>query len=111
MNDSRFCVSSLGRAMLIFSVSFQRVKLCLNQGETESVKIGRGVRQECCISPILFNLYGQYLVKEALAEVGDFKIERRIINQARCANDNLASIRGKSRSQSQQVLRGHSLIT
>jgi hypothetical protein len=26
------------------------------------------------MSPILFNLYGKYVMKEALAEVGDFKI-------------------------------------
>ena len=38
----------------------QRVKLCLNQGETDSVKIGRGVRQGCCMSPILFNLCCEY---------------------------------------------------
>ena len=29
----------------------QRVKLCLNQGETDSVKVGGGVRQGCCMSP------------------------------------------------------------
>ena len=45
----------------------QRVKLRLNQGETDTVDIGRGVRQRCCMSPILFNLYGQYLIKEELA--------------------------------------------
>ena len=38
----------------------QRVKLRFNQGETDSVKIVRGVRQGCCMSPILFNLYGEY---------------------------------------------------
>jgi Reverse transcriptase (RNA-dependent DNA polymerase). len=52
----------------------QRVKLRLNQGETDREEIGRGVRQGCCMSPILFNLYEEYLMKEALAEVGDFKI-------------------------------------
>ena len=34
------------------------------------MEIGRGVR----LSSILFNLYGEYLMKEALAEVGDCKI-------------------------------------
>jgi Reverse transcriptase (RNA-dependent DNA polymerase). len=37
------------------------------------VKIGRGVRQECCLSPILFNLYSEYLIKEALEGFRDFK--------------------------------------
>ena len=49
----------------------QRVKLRLNQGKTDNVQIGRGVRQGCCMSPILFNLYE---VKDALTEVGDFKM-------------------------------------
>ena len=30
----------------------QRVKVRLNRGEARSVKIGRGVRQECCLSPV-----------------------------------------------------------
>jgi hypothetical protein len=40
------------------------------------VKTGREVRQGCCSSPILFNLYSVYLAKEALKEFGDFKIEQ-----------------------------------
>ena len=64
-----------------------RVKLHLNQGETDSVKIGRWVRQGNCMSPILFNLYAEYLMKEALAEVGDFKIGGRIINKVWFADD------------------------
>ena len=40
------------------------IKLRLDQEETDSVKIGRGVRQGCCMSPILFNLYGEFLMKE-----------------------------------------------
>ena len=65
----------------------QRLKLRLNQGETDSAKIGRGVQQGCCMSPYLFNLYGEYLMKEALAQVGDFKIGERIINKVRFADD------------------------
>ena len=52
----------------------QCVKVRLNQGETRSVKTGRGVRQGCCFSPILFILYSEYLSKEALEGLGDFKI-------------------------------------
>jgi hypothetical protein len=52
----------------------QSVKMRLNRGETRSVKIGRGVRQGCCLSPILFNVYSECLTKEALEGSGDFKI-------------------------------------
>jgi Reverse transcriptase (RNA-dependent DNA polymerase). len=34
----------------------QRVKLHLNPGETDNVKIGKGFRQGYCISPILFKI-------------------------------------------------------
>ena len=67
----------------------QRVKLRLNQGETDSVQIGRGVRQGCCMLTILFNLYGEYLTKEALTKVGDFKIGGRIINKVQFSEDRL----------------------
>ena len=43
----------------------------------------REVRQGCCI----FKLYGEYLMKETLAEVGNFKFGGRIINRVRFADD------------------------
>ena len=33
------------------------------------------------------DIYGEYLMKEALAEVGDFNIGGRIINKVRFADD------------------------
>jgi len=64
----------------------QRVKVRLNQGETRSVKIGKGARQGCCLSPILFNLYSECLTKEALEGFGDFKIGGQIINTVKYAD-------------------------
>jgi hypothetical protein len=43
----------------------QSVKLILDQEETQSVNTGREIRQGCCLSPILFDLYREYLTKEA----------------------------------------------
>jgi hypothetical protein len=45
-----------------------------------SVKIGRGVRQGCCLLPILFNLCSECLTKEALGGFGDLRIGGKIIN-------------------------------
>ena len=65
----------------------QSVKVRLNRGETRSVKTGRGVRQGCCLSPILFNLYSEYLTKEALEGLGDFKMGGQIIHTVKYADD------------------------
>jgi len=65
----------------------QNVKVRMNRGETRSVKIGRGVRKGCCMSPILFNLYSECLTKEALEGFGNFKIGGQIIHTVKYADD------------------------
>ena len=63
------------------------VKVRLNRGETRSVKIGREVRQGCCLSPIQFNFYSESLTKEALQGFGDFKLGGQIIHTGKYADD------------------------
>ena len=51
------------------------------------MQIGRGVRQRCCLSPILFNFYSEYLTKEAMDGLGDFNIGGQIIQTVKYADD------------------------
>ena len=58
-------------------------------GTTEWFQIGKGVHQGCILSPYLFNLYAEYIMRnpgldEAQAGI---KIVRRNINNLRYADD------------------------
>ena len=58
-------------------------------GTTDWFQIGKGVCQGCILSPCLFNLYAEYIMRNArLDEVqAEVKIARRNINNLRYAND------------------------
>ena len=54
-------------------------------------KIGKGVRQDCILSPCLFNLYAEYIMRNAgldEAKAG-IKIARRNINNLRYVDDTM----------------------
>ena len=58
-------------------------------GTTDWFQIGKGVRQDCILSPCLFNLYAEYIMRNAgldEAQAG-IKIARRNINNLRYADD------------------------
>ena len=65
----------------------QTVKVRLDRGETRNVQIGRRVRQGCSLSSTLFNLYSEYLPKEALDGLGYFNIGGQIIQTVKYADD------------------------
>ena len=58
-------------------------------GTTDWFKIGKGARQGCILSPCLFNLYADYIMRNAGLEGAQagIKIARRNINNFRYADD------------------------
>ena len=67
----------------------QEATVRTGHGTTDSLQIGKGVRQGCILSPYLFNLYGEYIMRKAgldEAQAG-IKISRRNINKLRYADD------------------------
>ena len=58
-------------------------------GTTDWFQIGKGVRQGCILSPCLFNLYAEYIMRSAglkEAQAG-IRIAERNINNLRYADD------------------------
>ena len=58
-------------------------------GDTESFSIGNGVRQGCVLSPYLFNLYSDYIMRPANLEELEIGVRMggRKINNLRYADD------------------------
>ena len=58
-------------------------------GTTDWFQIGKGVRQGCILSPCLFNLYAEYIMRNAGLEESQagINISRRNINNLRYADD------------------------
>ena len=68
----------------------QEVTVRTGHETTNWFQIRKGVRQGCILSPSLFNLYAEYIMRNpGLDEVqAGIKIARRNINNLRYANDN-----------------------
>ena len=67
----------------------QEATVRTGHGTTDWFQIGKGVRQGCMLSPCLFNLYAEYIMRNAgldEAQAG-IKIARRNINNLRYAED------------------------
>ena len=58
-------------------------------GTTDWFQIGKGVRQGCILSPCLFNLYAEYIMRNAWLEEAqaDITIAGKNINNLRYADD------------------------
>ena len=67
----------------------QEATVRTGHGTTDWFQIGKGVCQGCILSPCLFNLYAEYVMRNAGLEKAQagIKIARRNINNLRYADD------------------------
>ena len=68
----------------------QEATVRTGHGTTDWFQIGKGVRQGCILLPCLFNLYTEYIMRNAGLEEAQagVKIAGRNINNLRYADDN-----------------------
>ena len=66
----------------------QEATVRTGHGTTDWFQIGKGVRQGCTLSPCLFNLYAEYIMRNELEETqAGIKIAGRNINNLTDADD------------------------
>ena len=71
------------------SAAGQETTVRIGHGTTDWFQIGKGVRQRCILSPCLFNLYAEYIMRNAGLEEAQagITIAGGNINNLRCADD------------------------
>ena len=67
----------------------QEATVTMGHGTTDWFQIGKGVRQGCILSPCLFNLYAEYIMRNTGLEGAEagIKTAGRSINNLRYADD------------------------
>lgn len=66
----------------------QKAVVKVQQELSEESDIGRGVRQGCCMSPLLFNIYAEAMMEEAMDGIEEgIKIGGKLLKDVRFADD------------------------
>ena len=67
----------------------QKATVRTGNGTTDWFQIGKGIRQGCILSPCLFNLYAEYIMRNTGLEEAQagIKIARRNTNNLRYTDD------------------------
>ena len=79
----------------------QEATVRMVHGTTDWFEIGKGIYQDCILSPCLFNLYAEYIMRHAGLEEtqAGIKIAGRNINNLRYADDTTLWQKVKSNSK------------
>ena len=80
----------------------QEATVRTEHGTTDWFQIGKGVCQGCILSPCLFNLYAEYIMRNARldeAQAG-IKVARRNINNLKYADDSILMTESKEELKS-----------
>ena len=82
----------------------QEATVRTGHGTTDWFQIGKGVRQGCILSPCSFNVYAEYIMRNAGLEEAQagIKIARRNINYLRYADD--ITLKGESEEELKSLL-------
>ena len=82
----------------------QEAKVRTGHGTTDWFQIGKRVYQGCLLSPCLFNLYAEYIMRNAVLEEAQagIKIAERNINNLRYADD--TTLRAESEEELKSLL-------
>ena len=81
----------------------QEARVRTGHGTTDWFQIRKGVRQSCILSPCLFNLYSEYIMRNVLDEAqAEIKIAGRNINNLRYAAD--TTLMAKSEEEIKSLL-------
>jgi hypothetical protein len=66
----------------------QKVVVKVKQETSEESEIGRGVRQGCCLSPLLFSIYAEAMMLEAMEGIEEgVKVNGSLLKDVRFADD------------------------
>ena len=76
------------RRLIVNLYMQQRAVVKVLQEHSEESELGRGVRQGCCLSPLLFTLYAEAMMIEAMEGVEEgIKVGGKLVQDVRFADD------------------------